>query len=128
MYFLAWIVIGAVVGWGAGRVFQGNGYGPLMDILMGIGGAIVGGFTMSFAGLGGYGGTNITTLVAMLVQYFCLYSPLTWPAEGFSRVRAADRMQVRALRHSTARRRSTSTSLPARVCAFKLLGTPNVSQ
>ncbi len=65
MYLLAWIVIGAVVGWGAGRVLQGNGYGPLMDILMGIGGAVVGGFTMSFAGLGGYGGTIITTLVAM---------------------------------------------------------------
>jgi uncharacterized membrane protein YeaQ/YmgE (transglycosylase-associated protein family) len=66
MYLLAWIVVGAVVGWGAGRVFQGNGYGPLMDILMGIGGAIVGGFTMSFAGFGGYGGTIITTLVAMV--------------------------------------------------------------
>jgi uncharacterized membrane protein YeaQ/YmgE (transglycosylase-associated protein family) len=66
MYLLAWIVIGAVVGWGAGRVFQGNGYGPLMDILMGIGGAVVGGFAMSFAGLGGYGGTIITALVAMV--------------------------------------------------------------
>jgi len=67
MYLLAWIVIGAVVGWGAGRVFQGsNGYGPLMDILLGIGGAVVGGFTMSFAGLGGYGGTIITTSVAMV--------------------------------------------------------------
>jgi uncharacterized membrane protein YeaQ/YmgE (transglycosylase-associated protein family) len=66
MYLLAWIVIGAVVGWGAGRVFQGNGYGPLMDTLMGIGGAVVGGFTMSFAGLGGYGGTIITALVAMV--------------------------------------------------------------
>jgi len=29
------------VGWGAGRVLQGNGYGPLMDTLMGIGGAVV---------------------------------------------------------------------------------------
>lgn len=66
MYLLAWIVIGAVVGWGAGRVFQGNGYGRLMDILMGSGGAVVGGFTMSFAGLGGYSGTIITTLVAMV--------------------------------------------------------------
>ena len=64
MYLLAWIVIGAVVGWGSGRVFQGNGYGPLMDILMGVGGAVVGGFAMSAAGLGGYGGTIITTLVA----------------------------------------------------------------
>ena len=66
MYLLAWIVVGAVIGWGAGRVFQGNGYGPLMDMLMGIGGAVVGGFAMSSAGLGGYGGTIITTLVVML--------------------------------------------------------------
>jgi uncharacterized membrane protein YeaQ/YmgE (transglycosylase-associated protein family) len=66
MYLLAWIVIGAVIGWGAGRVFQGNGYGPLMDILMGIGGAVVGGFALSSAGLGGYGGTIITTLVVMV--------------------------------------------------------------
>jgi uncharacterized membrane protein YeaQ/YmgE (transglycosylase-associated protein family) len=66
MYLLAWIVIGAVVGWGAGRVFQGNGYGPLMDILMGIGGAVVGGFTMSLLGADSHGGTIITTLVAMV--------------------------------------------------------------
>lgn len=66
MYLLAWIAIGALVGWGAGRVFQGNGYGPLMDVLMGIGGAVVGGFSMSRLGVGGYGGTIITTLVAMV--------------------------------------------------------------
>src|SRR5438105_13277378 len=65
MYLFAWIVIGAVVGWGAGRVFQGNGYGPFMDILMGVGGAVVGGFLTRTAGLGGYGGTIITALVAM---------------------------------------------------------------
>src|SRR5260221_648878 len=55
MHLLAWVVIGAVVGRGTGRVLQGNGYGPLMDTLMGIGGAVVGGFAMSSAGLGGYG-------------------------------------------------------------------------
>jgi uncharacterized membrane protein YeaQ/YmgE (transglycosylase-associated protein family) len=66
MYLLAWIVIGAVVGWGAGRVFQGNGYGPLMDSLMGIGGAVVGGLAMSSAGLRGYGETIITTLGAIM--------------------------------------------------------------
>ena len=63
MYLFAWIVIGAVIGWGAGRVFQGNGYGPLMDILMGVGGAVVGGFAMSFVGLSGFRGTIITTLI-----------------------------------------------------------------
>ncbi len=66
MYLLVWIAIGAAVGWGAGRVFQGDGYGPLMDMLMGIGGAVVGGFAMSAAGLGGFGGTILTTLVAMV--------------------------------------------------------------
>jgi uncharacterized membrane protein YeaQ/YmgE (transglycosylase-associated protein family) len=64
MYLLAWIFIGAVVGWGTGRVFQGNGYGPFMDILMGIGGGVVG-FVMRSAGFGGYGGMIVTTLVAM---------------------------------------------------------------
>jgi uncharacterized membrane protein YeaQ/YmgE (transglycosylase-associated protein family) len=66
MYLLAWIVIGAVVGWGTGRVFQGNGYGPFMDILMGVGGAVVGGFLMRSAGFGGYSGMAITALVAMV--------------------------------------------------------------
>ena len=66
MYLLAWIVIGAVVGWGSGRVFQGNGYGPFMDILMGIGGAVVGGLLVRSAGFVGYGGTVIKALVAMV--------------------------------------------------------------
>ena len=65
MYLLAWIVVGAVVGWGTGRSFQGNGYGPFMDILMGIGGAVVGGLLTRSAGFG-YGGTIITALVAMI--------------------------------------------------------------
>ena len=66
MSLLAWIVIGAVVGWGAGRVFQSNGYGPLMDILMGVVGGVVGGFAMNSTGISGYGGTIITALVAMV--------------------------------------------------------------
>ncbi len=70
MYLLAWIVIGAVVGWGAGRGFQGNGYGPLMDTLMGIGGGIVGGFLTRVAGFEGYGGTIVTSLVAMVGAMF----------------------------------------------------------
>jgi uncharacterized membrane protein YeaQ/YmgE (transglycosylase-associated protein family) len=66
MYFLAWIVIGAVVGWAAGRAFQGNGYGPLMDALMGIGGAVVGGVLTRSVGLGGSSGTILRALVAMV--------------------------------------------------------------
>ena len=59
---LAWIVIGAVVGWRTGRVFQGNGYGPLMDILMGIGGGVGGGFMPRES----RGSTLITSGVAMV--------------------------------------------------------------
>ena len=66
MHLLAWVGIGAVVGWGVGRVFQGNGYGPFMDILMGIGGAVVGGLLTRSAASGGYGGTIIATLMAMI--------------------------------------------------------------
>ena len=66
MYVFAWILVGAVVGWGAGRVFQGNGYGPFMDSLMGVGGAIAGGFLMRSAGSAGYRGTVATTMVAMI--------------------------------------------------------------
>ena len=64
MYLLTWIVVGAIVGWGAGRAFQGNGHGPLMDALMGIGGGVVGGIAMSSAGLSGFGGTILTSMGA----------------------------------------------------------------
>ncbi len=66
MYFLSWIIVGLVVGWSAGKILKGNGYGPIMDIAMGICGALVGGMLMRSAGFGGYGGIIITTLVAML--------------------------------------------------------------
>jgi uncharacterized membrane protein YeaQ/YmgE (transglycosylase-associated protein family) len=66
MYVLAWIFIGVLVGWGAGRLLEGNGYGPLMDVVLGIGGALGGGFLMNTAGIAGYGGTILTTLVAAM--------------------------------------------------------------
>jgi uncharacterized membrane protein YeaQ/YmgE (transglycosylase-associated protein family) len=50
----------------AGKILRGNDYGPIMDTVMGIGGAVVGGFLMRCADLGRYGRTIITTLVAMI--------------------------------------------------------------
>lgn len=66
MYFLPWIIAGLVAGWSAGRILKGNGYGPLMDIAIGIGGAVAGGFVMRSAGFPGYRGTIYTTLVAII--------------------------------------------------------------
>lgn len=63
MHLLTWILVGAVVGWGAGRKLQANGYGPFMDLTMGVGGAVAGGFLMRSAG---YSGTIVTSLFAAI--------------------------------------------------------------
>ena len=66
MYLLALIFIGGLVGWGAERILEGNGYGPFMDVAMGIGGAVAGGLLMRAAGFGGIAGSIVTTFVAVL--------------------------------------------------------------
>ncbi len=47
MDLLAWIVVGLIAGWLAGLVMKGSGYGALGDILLGILGAVMGGFIAS---------------------------------------------------------------------------------
>lgn len=47
MGILSWIVVGLLAGWLAGMVMKGGGYGVVGDILLGIVGAIVGGFLAS---------------------------------------------------------------------------------
>lgn len=66
MYFLSWIIVGLVTGWLAGKILKGNDYGPIMEIVMGIGGAVAGGLLIQSADLGGYVGIITTTLVAMI--------------------------------------------------------------
>ena len=63
MYFLSWIVIGLMAGWLVGRTLKGEGYGTFMDIAMGIGGAVAGGFLMGFSR---HKGPILTTLLAMM--------------------------------------------------------------
>lgn len=66
MYLLALVFIGVLVGWAAGRILEGNGYGPWMDAVMGIGGAVAGGLLMRSAGLHGFSGTVATSMVAVI--------------------------------------------------------------
>jgi uncharacterized membrane protein YeaQ/YmgE (transglycosylase-associated protein family) len=49
-----------------GEGSQGQWYRPVTDVVLGIGGAVAGGLLMRSAGLGGYGGTILTTVVAMI--------------------------------------------------------------
>ena len=59
--WIGYIVIGAIAGWLAGKIVKGGGSGLLMNIVIGIVGALVGGFLLSFfldtAG-GGWWGTS----------------------------------------------------------------------
>lgn len=45
--WLAWIVIGLIAGAVASRVVAGRGFGCLADIVVGVAGAIIGGFLLS---------------------------------------------------------------------------------
>jgi uncharacterized membrane protein YeaQ/YmgE (transglycosylase-associated protein family) len=44
MGILAWLVVGLVSGWLASQVMRGGGYGLIGDIIVGIVGAVIGGF------------------------------------------------------------------------------------
>jgi uncharacterized membrane protein YeaQ/YmgE (transglycosylase-associated protein family) len=44
MSIIGWIILGLLAGWLAGKIMRGSGYGFLGDIVLGILGAIVGGW------------------------------------------------------------------------------------
>jgi uncharacterized membrane protein YeaQ/YmgE (transglycosylase-associated protein family) len=47
MSILGWIVLGLIAGWLAGVLVRGSGYGVIGDIILGILGALVGGWITS---------------------------------------------------------------------------------
>jgi uncharacterized membrane protein YeaQ/YmgE (transglycosylase-associated protein family) len=47
MSIIAWIVLGLIAGWLAGVLVRGQGYGVIGDIILGIVGALVGGWITS---------------------------------------------------------------------------------
>jgi len=65
-YLLWWVIVGLIAGWATGKIMKGGGYGTLMDIVIGIVGALIGGFLMRLLGGSGQGGMIYTILVAIL--------------------------------------------------------------
>lgn len=66
MSILIWIVFGAIVGWIASAI-MGTNEGLILDIILGIVGAVLGGWLMSLLGKGGVSGFNLYSfLVAIL--------------------------------------------------------------
>lgn len=66
MGIILWIIFGALVGWIASAI-MGTGYGLLMDIVIGVVGAVVGGWLMSLFGSGGVSGFNLYSFVVALI-------------------------------------------------------------
>ena len=64
MSLIAWIVIGLVAGWLAGSVMKGGGYGLVGNLIVGVLGALVGGFLAGILFGGDFlQGINLVTLV-----------------------------------------------------------------
>lgn len=65
---IAWIIIGVIAGWLTGKLMKGSGFGFFMDMIVGLIGALVGGFISSHLGLGGVGqhGLIISIVIAVI--------------------------------------------------------------
>jgi uncharacterized membrane protein YeaQ/YmgE (transglycosylase-associated protein family) len=65
MGILAWILVGLVAGWLTGKIMKGSGYGFFVDIILGLAGALVGGFIANHLGLDTGGSFLYSTLIAL---------------------------------------------------------------
>ena len=79
MSYLAWIVLGLVAGFIGSKIVNKTGEGILLDIVLGIVGAVVGGWLFNTFGAAGVTGLNLYSLlvavvgaVALLVIYHAI--------------------------------------------------------
>jgi len=61
-----WVLVGLVAGWLAGKVMKGGGFGVLMDIVVGMIGAVIGGWLFGLLGVFPGGGLIGSILVAFV--------------------------------------------------------------
>jgi uncharacterized membrane protein YeaQ/YmgE (transglycosylase-associated protein family) len=66
MEFLWFILIGLAAGWLAGQLMKGGGFGIVGDIVVGVIGALLGGFLFSTFGVSAGGGLIGSLIVATI--------------------------------------------------------------
>ena len=62
---IGWLLIGLIAGWLAGKLSRGHGFGCVTDVVLGLVGAVLGGWL--FSKLGIFGGGFIYSLAAATV-------------------------------------------------------------
>ena len=67
MSILAWVVLGVIAGFIASKVVNKTGEGLVLDLVLGVIGAIVGGWIMSLFGEAGVSGLNLYSLVVAVL-------------------------------------------------------------
>ena len=67
MSLLAWLVVGLVAGWIGSMIVNRSGEGLLMDIVLGIIGAFVGGFLFHLFGHVGVTGLNLYSIFVAVI-------------------------------------------------------------
>jgi uncharacterized membrane protein YeaQ/YmgE (transglycosylase-associated protein family) len=74
MEFLWFILIGLAAGWLAGQIMQGGGYGLLGDLIVGVIGALLGGWLFGLAGIatGGLLGQLVVATIGAIVLILVL--------------------------------------------------------
>ncbi len=66
MGIIAWLIVGLIAGWAAGKVMKGGGYGVVMDIILGILGGLLGGWLFRSLGIWHGGGMIGSIIVAFI--------------------------------------------------------------
>lgn len=69
MYWLWFLLIGALAGWLAGLMMRGRGFGVFGNIVVGVVGALIGGFLFRLIGIAAYSllGSLVTATVGAIL-------------------------------------------------------------
>jgi len=67
MSLLAWIILGLIAGFLASKIVNNTGQGAILDIVLGIVGAVIGGWLFTTFGMVGLTGFNLYSVFVSMV-------------------------------------------------------------
>lgn len=82
MEFFLFISIGVIAGWAAGEITREDGFAMPAEIMVGIAGALVGGYVFEYTGLNAYGlwgALGFAFVTAVVVLAVARYVRLAYP-------------------------------------------------